>query len=146
MKTVLFICTGNYYRSRFAEEVFNHHAHNIGLNWRADSAGLKVKETRSQNPGSISHYAVSALKELSIVPKGHEREPQQATDSLLEMSNMIVATSDTEHRSMIAERIPHYLNAVKFWNVEDIEFEDPEVALKVLLKLTLELIDKLNEN
>jgi len=24
MKTVLFLCTGNFYRSRFAEEVFNH--------------------------------------------------------------------------------------------------------------------------
>ena len=25
-KTVLFLCTGNYYRSRFAEELFNHEA------------------------------------------------------------------------------------------------------------------------
>jgi hypothetical protein len=26
MKSVLFLCTGNYYRSRFAEELFNHRA------------------------------------------------------------------------------------------------------------------------
>jgi hypothetical protein len=39
---VLFICTGNYYRSRFAEAVFNHHAEALGLRWRAFSRGLAI--------------------------------------------------------------------------------------------------------
>jgi protein-tyrosine phosphatase len=146
MKTVLFICTGNYYRSRFAEDVFNHHAKLNRLNWRADSAGLMVHETRHQNPGSISHYVLSALEELSIEPETHRRNPQPVTVALLDKADLIIATSETEHRSMVEERIPKYLSAITYWNVEDIEFEDPKVALKALSKLTLELIDNLKEN
>ena len=41
VRTVLFLCTGNYYRSRFAEELFNHHAEraqaSIGLRSRGVS-------------------------------------------------------------------------------------------------------------
>ena len=37
VKTVLFLCTGNYYRSRFAEELFNHHAERAGDDWIAQS-------------------------------------------------------------------------------------------------------------
>src|SRR5947199_205561 len=39
-KTVLFLCTGNYYRSRFAEVLFNSVAGKMGLTWRASSRGL----------------------------------------------------------------------------------------------------------
>jgi len=40
-RTVLFLCTGNYYRSRHAEAVFNHHAERLGLGWRAVSRGSR---------------------------------------------------------------------------------------------------------
>jgi protein-tyrosine-phosphatase len=37
---VLFFCTGNYYRSRFAQIVFNSVAGKMGLPWNASSTGL----------------------------------------------------------------------------------------------------------
>jgi protein-tyrosine-phosphatase len=37
-KTVLFLCTGSYYRSRFAEIYFNSVALKIGLPWKATSS------------------------------------------------------------------------------------------------------------
>src|SRR6185369_2827587 len=39
-RRVLFLCSGNYYRSRFAELFFNHLPAAEGLSYRADSAGL----------------------------------------------------------------------------------------------------------
>ena len=44
-KTVLFLCTGNYYRSRFAEVLFNSVAGKMGLPWRASSRGLALETT-----------------------------------------------------------------------------------------------------
>ena len=43
VKTVLFLCTGNYYRSRFAEELFNHEAGRAGLYWTAQSRGFALE-------------------------------------------------------------------------------------------------------
>ena len=43
MKTVLFLSTGNYYRSRFAEILFNSIAPRYGLPWKAESRGLGVE-------------------------------------------------------------------------------------------------------
>ncbi|MDZ7693782.1 MAG: hypothetical protein U5K69_22130 [Balneolaceae bacterium] len=48
MNNVLFICTGNYYRSRMAEELFLFWADETDLDWRAESAGLR--EDMSESP------------------------------------------------------------------------------------------------
>jgi protein-tyrosine phosphatase len=41
VKVVLFLCTGNYYRSRFAEEMFN-----LGR-WRASALALPAASRRA---------------------------------------------------------------------------------------------------
>jgi hypothetical protein len=65
VKTVIFLCTGNYYRSRFAEEFFNHHAERAGLHWIARWRGLAL-ERGMHNIGPISPFALHALKEMAI--------------------------------------------------------------------------------
>ena len=42
-KRLLFLCTGNYYRSRFAEILFNSVAGKMGLSWKASSRGLAIE-------------------------------------------------------------------------------------------------------
>jgi protein-tyrosine-phosphatase len=39
-KRVLFVCSGNFYRSRLAELLFNEAAEKAGVVWRAESRGL----------------------------------------------------------------------------------------------------------
>lgn len=145
LKTVLFLCTGNYYRSRFAEEVFNYHAQKRGLGWRADSAGLKVREMRHQNPGPISLLAVNAFKEYGIEPRSHDRNPQQVVDASLETADLIIATSLVEHQPMVEEHIPQFAEKVSYWDVEDVGFEDPVIALKNLHEKTLGLLQSLRQ-
>ncbi len=53
MKKILFLCTGNYYRSRFAEQLFNHLAIKRGLDWEANSRALAL-EKGTKNVGAIS--------------------------------------------------------------------------------------------
>ncbi len=64
-RTVLFLCTGNYYRSRHAEAVFNHHAAAAGLGWRATSRGLAL-ERGANNVGPLARATIDRLTALSI--------------------------------------------------------------------------------
>ena len=64
-KTVLFLCTGNYYRSRFAEVLFNSVAGRMGLPWRASSRGLAL-ERGVNNVGPMAVEAVKALEALGV--------------------------------------------------------------------------------
>jgi protein-tyrosine phosphatase len=71
---VLFLCTGNYYRSRYAEEVFNFHAAAEGLAWRAFSRGL-AEASSPENVGPMSGFALAALEARMIAPEGAARFP-----------------------------------------------------------------------
>ncbi len=60
-KSILFLCTGNYYRSRFAEILFNAVAGKMGLPWKASSRGLAL-ERGVNNVGPMAVSAINALK------------------------------------------------------------------------------------
>jgi protein-tyrosine phosphatase len=70
---VLFLCSGNYYRSRFAEHLFNYLAEGIRLPWHADSRGLAVG--LNGNIGPISRHTLRRLHALSIPINGDARSP-----------------------------------------------------------------------
>src|SRR5947208_5860159 len=96
-KTVLFLCTGNYYRSRFAEVLFNSVAGKIGLPWRASSRGLAL-ERGVNNIGPMAVAAVKALEARGL--RGIAdlvRLPAQATVDDLERADWIVALKEVEH-------------------------------------------------
>src|SRR5277367_4722244 len=74
-RTILFICTGNYYRSRFAEELFNHLARQRELDWRADSRGLAL-HLGVFNVGPISPATAIALTKMGIPLNAPIRMPR----------------------------------------------------------------------
>jgi protein-tyrosine phosphatase len=59
VSTVLFLCTGNYYRSRYAEILFNSVAGRMSLPWKASSRGLAL-ERGVNNVGPIAASAVKS--------------------------------------------------------------------------------------
>lgn len=61
LKKILFLCTGNYYRSRFAEHFFNDLARQQQLKWFADSRGLAI-ERGIHNVGPISSHTIKGLR------------------------------------------------------------------------------------
>ena len=131
MKTVLFLCTGNYYRSRFAEELFNHHAEHASLDWMAQSRGLAL-ERLAYNVGPISPFALRALKKMSISARGADRFPQQCTADDLAGADLVVAVKEEEHRPLIRERFAEWEHRLDYWNIHDIDDAAPADTLKLL--------------
>jgi protein-tyrosine phosphatase len=138
--TVLFLCTGNYYRSRFAELLFNWHADERKLAWRADSRGL---DPDPANDGPISRHTLRALARLKIAVPAELRFPLRATRADFERCQHIVAVKEAEHRPLLARFFPEVLERVEFWHVHDLDFADPEEAIPQLERLVCELVGRL---
>src|ERR1041385_3464424 len=95
-KSVLFLCTGNYYRSRFAEILFNSVTGKMGLRWQAVSRGLAL-ERGVKNVGPMSLSAVKALEGRGLRSLEFARFPIQVTAQDLEAVQWIVALKESEH-------------------------------------------------
>jgi predicted translation initiation factor SUI1 len=118
-KTVLFLCTGNYYRSRFAEMLFNSVAGKMGLPWQASSRGLAL-ERGVNNVGPMAASAITALKALGIrADDAVARFPAQVTTDDLEKATRVVALKQAEHLPLLQEGFPAWAEKVEFWHVDD---------------------------
>ena len=118
-KTILFLCTGNYYRSRFAEVLFNSVAGKMGLPWRASSRGLAL-ERGVNNVGPMAASAVQALEAMGVrAGDAITRTPAQVTTDDLEGAALVVALKQAEHLPLLHERFPAWAEKVEFWHVDD---------------------------
>ena len=143
MKSVLFLCTGNYYRSRFAEELFNHHARRTRLSWNADSRALAI-ERGSGNVGPISEHAAKGLGQLGVQIAEPSRMPRQCLPADLSAASLIVALEEKEHRPLLIERFPGWEDVIRYWHIRDVEFESPVISLGRLAALVDELVRELS--
>jgi protein-tyrosine phosphatase len=137
-KGVLFLCTGNYYRSRFAEILFNSVVAKMGLPWKASSGGLALERgVNSVGPMAVS--AVRALEALGVrAAEDRSRMPAQVTAEDLGRADWIVALSDEEHRPLLLERFPAYAEKAEYWQVADA----PE-ALPLIEREVMDLVARL---
>ena len=118
-KTVLFLCTGNHYRSRFAEILFNAVAGKMSLPWKASSRGLAL-ERGVNNVGPMAVSAVKALEARGLRAVAEfGRFPIQVTAEDFEAAHWIVALKEAEHLPLLKERFPGWAENVEFWHVDD---------------------------
>lgn len=127
MQRVLFLCTGNYYRSRFAEILFNHLAEQQNLEWRADSRGIAAQSF--QQPAPISPYTLDGLQARNIYVES-PRDPLQLVDADLIGVDRIIALYDREHRPLLAEHFPDHGAPIEFWDVPDLDEISADDALE----------------
>ncbi|HYG24004.1 MAG TPA: low molecular weight phosphatase family protein [Verrucomicrobiae bacterium] len=139
---VLFLCTGNYYRSRFAEELFNHLAVRRRIPLRAHSLGFTPHP--DTNPGFLSTFAIAALAERNIAPAS-TRMPQAVKAADFITCRRCIAMSETEHRPIMECLFPSLIHTVQFWSVEDLAWEQPHSALGKIESSVAALMSELVE-
>ncbi|MGY6215239.1 arsenate-mycothiol transferase ArsC [Methylolobus aquaticus] len=127
-RRVLFLCTGNYFRSRFAELLFNHFAAARSLAWMAESRGLAL-DLSTDNIGPISPHTLRGLAQRGLPPPDPARFPLTLQEHDLLNAGMIIALKEAEHRPLLASRFPQWVDRVEYWHVHDVDCSLPEDAL-----------------
>ena len=139
---VLFICTGNYYRSRFAELLFNSLAHTAELDWLAESRGIATELVAA--PATISRNAIEGLEARGLDNARGYRRPEQLQERDLASARLAIAINDREHRRYLEERFPAWARQIDYWHVNDVGLTHPDVALAQIETLVRDLIAHLS--
>ena len=144
MIKILFLCTGNYYRSRFAEEYFNHFVRKRHISYEAFSRALLQDLSVTDNVGNIAEETVRALKAIGVQVRGLNRQPLSLKEHDLMNADIIVALDKTEHQPMIEQLFPVYSQAITYFSIEDVDRVPASKALPALIVLLDKLLDDLS--
>lgn len=142
MNRVLFLCTGNYYRSRFAEAVFNHYAKQNQLAWRAFSRGLAVHLAPDDCLSNHTRAALTA-RNIPVHLTGADKAP--ATEDDLRHAAIRIALKEAEHRPYIHAFFPEWEEKIVYWHVHDLDETEADQALPEIEALVLELVKDLSK-
>ena len=141
MQHVLFLCTGNYYRSRFAEYWFRHLAAERGLVWTAESRGLALS---AANIGPLSIFTKRECNRLGV--EFDDRNPVALREEDLQAAALTIAVKETEHRPMMRQQFPQWESRIEYWEVHDLDRAEAEEALATLKERVEQLVFRLQES
>ena len=139
MSQCLFICTANYYRSRFCEHLFNHLAQQHHLPCTATSRGVAT-ELGAGNVGPISPHTIRGLQDRGVPLPDSFRDPVQLTEADLEAAAHIILLDRQEHVPLMEMRFPNWTDKVTYWHVGDLEVATSEEALALAEQKVRELV------
>lgn len=143
-RLVLFLCTGNYYRSRYAQILFNHYAGKANVSWKADSRALGI-ELGACNIGPISTHVVAALSTRGLTCASADRMPIGCELADLTSADRVIALKEAEHRSWMRKKFPDWEDRIEYWHVHDLDQATPAEALSLIERRVIELVESLGK-
>ena len=126
---LLFICTGNYYRSRYAELFFNARCAALAADWRAESRGLQLSP---ENVGPIAPCVLDRLAARGLPLPPTSRFPIQLQEPDLVRVAQILALDEQEHPPLVAARFPQWAGRITYWRVPDVDRMSSVKALDLI--------------
>jgi protein-tyrosine phosphatase len=142
--TVLFLCTGNYYRSRYAEILFNHLAAERGMAWRAGSRGLDLA-LGVDNVGPLSPHTRLACEAGNLRLPDPLRGPLALCEADLRGAGVTIALKEAEHRPYLSRLFPEWAGRVRYWHVHDLDRAPAQQAIAEIDQLVRALVAELAE-
>lgn len=142
---ILFLCTGNYYRSRFAELFFNDLASKMDINWKAVSRGIAADQD-SGNVGPISMHALNRLKMHDIPLDDPTRFPIQLEEKDLLEADLVIALDRNKHLPLMKKHFEPWSDRVTYWDVPDLNIIGSEDALSRVEQNVRALIDSIRSS
>jgi protein-tyrosine phosphatase len=82
----------------------------------------------------MSPFALEGLRARGVTVANLQRFPLPCTVDALKNADRVIALHDAEHRPLMQERFPDWEHRIDFWDVEDVEFMPPSLALARLDK------------
>ena len=138
-RRVVFICTGNYYRSRYAELYFNAHVPPES-GWHAESRGFRLS---SKNAGSVAACVLDRLCARQIAFEDRLRAPLQLQPAELTGADYVVVLDETEHRPFVEQAIPAGHAQITYWHVPDVALMPADQALDLIEREVDALLERL---
>lgn len=143
MVKLYFVCMGNYYRSRLAEELAVYYAEKYGLDVIADSGGLSDVE-HSRNPGPIAKATIRYLEDKNIEPRSAKRYPKRVAREEVFASDIVILTDEDEQRHLFIQEFPDFAGNMIGWRARD-HIDDPWLQTPFLIdKHVHDLIKRLS--
>ena len=147
-KELLFICTGNYYRSRFAEIYFQHLSDLLKLDWKSKSRGFEIERAdyMADIYGELSPFIRDHLNILNLKEdEGRKRVPLNKSD--LDSADLIVILDKGEHNQYLRQyAISEDDLKVIFWNVKDIHDWTPKETISLIENECQKLVNRMWHN
>jgi protein-tyrosine phosphatase len=141
-REVLFLCTGNYYRSRFAEMYFNARVAQAGVKWHAVSCGIAT-ELGVGLPGPVSPLVIDRLTALGLGSAADTRAPLQLQEADLAAADLVIALDETEHPPFMRQRFATWADRISYWDVPDAHLLNTEDALARIVERVDALLQQL---
>jgi protein-tyrosine phosphatase len=127
-RAVLFVCTGNYYRSRYAELLFNA-IRPTTLDWRAVSRGF---DPSPFNSGHIAASVLARMTDRGLKAPTELTFPRRLSEDDLHSASRIIALDAHEHLPYVADTFPTWRERFDYWHVPDLDRMSADEALGLI--------------